>query len=121
MNANKIIKALECSGSIGDSTCKGCTYHETYNASCVVRLMCDAIDLINRQKAEIDRYKGVIKLLEQDVATAKAEAYKEFAERLKEKMQSSVTMAGENVLSVHPKGIDNLLKEMTEGNGNVKD
>ena len=37
---------------------------------------------------------------------------KEFAERLKEKMQSSVTMAGENVLSVHPKGIDNLLKEM---------
>lgn len=28
-------------------------------------------DIINHQKAEIERYKGVIKLLEDDVASAK--------------------------------------------------
>lgn len=64
-----------------------------------------ALDLINRYEAEIDRlntelkatsgaalsykeeserYKGVIKLLEKDVAEAKSEAYKEFAEEVKE-------------------------------------
>lgn len=39
---------------------------------------------ITRQQAEIERYKRVIKILEKDVATAKSEAVKEFAERLKQ-------------------------------------
>ena len=38
---------------------------------------------IEKFKAEIDRYKGVIKLLENDVKNSKADATKEFAERLK--------------------------------------
>ena len=66
MTDNEIIKALECCGNIVDLTCKGCVYHETYNASCVVRLMRDALDLINRQKAEI---KGLNELVSLSIDT----------------------------------------------------
>ena len=59
MTDNEIIKALEHCGNIVDSTCKECVYHETYNASCVVRLIRDALDLINRQKAHIERLEKV--------------------------------------------------------------
>ena len=83
---NEIIKALECCGNIVDSTCKGCVYHETYNASCVVRLMRDALDLINRQKAEIESLKHrktELQIRNQELQHEKSEAIKEFAERLK--------------------------------------
>ena len=89
----EIIKALECCGNIVDSTCKGCVYHETYNASCVVRLMRDALDLINRQQAEIDRYKGVIKILEKDVAAARNEGVKELAHQLIDKAEKGIVWA----------------------------
>ena len=81
MNDNEIIKALECCGNIVDSTCKGCVYHETYNASCVVRLMRDALDLINRQKAEIERLKHrktELQIRNQELQHEKSEAIKEF-------------------------------------------
>ena len=39
---------------------------------------------IEKFKVEIDRYKGVIKLLENDVKNSKAEAIKEFAEKVKD-------------------------------------
>ncbi|MBQ2968697.1 MAG: hypothetical protein IJE10_11345 [Clostridia bacterium] len=61
MKDNEIIKALECCGNIVDSTCKECGYHKTYNASCVVRLMRDALDLINRQKAKIKEKDEMLK------------------------------------------------------------
>lgn len=51
-------------------------------AECVRDLTKDVFDLINRQKAEIERYKGVIKLLEKDVEAAKAEI-----ERLKAELK----------------------------------
>lgn len=43
-----------------------------------------ALDQVNRLQAENERYKGVIKLLENDVHTAKNEAVKEFAEKITE-------------------------------------
>ena len=81
----EIIKALECCGNIVDSTCKGCVYHETYNARCVVRLMRDALDLINRQKAEIESLKHrktELQIRNQELQHEKSEAIKEFAEGL---------------------------------------
>lgn len=48
----------------------------------MIKTLDDAKDLINRQQAEIERYKHSIKLLEDDVATAKSEAIKEFADEL---------------------------------------
>ncbi len=86
MTDNEIIKALECC-SKGFGNCEGCPYDDD-NADCVTLkgetlMMKDTIDLIYRQNAEIERYLHSIKLLEKDVAQAKSEAYREFAERFK--------------------------------------
>lgn len=81
----------------------------------------EALDLVNQQKAEIERlsiesetlvtqlkvaYEQIHKL-----NMAKSEAIKEFAERLKEKLQWDVEF--DNKL-VFESDIDNLVKEMTE-------
>lgn len=80
-----------------------------------IRVLSNALDLINRTRAENERYKGVIKLLEKDVADAKSEAYKEFAEGLKEiSREHSET----NARIVYELQIDNLVKERVgEANG----
>jgi uncharacterized protein (UPF0335 family) len=57
---NEIIKALECCNKpIGQAECKKCSYFETEN-SCAEKLINDTVDLINRQKAEIERLHEVI-------------------------------------------------------------
>ena len=93
---------------------------ETFNA---------VVDLINRQKAEIKRLtSGKCVYLSDDEITEycvegpcpnykteaeiKAEAYKEFAERLKEKSKQGKGCLGNVYHSVDVAEIDNLLKEM---------
>lgn len=58
MTDKEIIKALECCGNVVTSTCKGCPYYITHNANCVKALMHDALDLNNRQQAEIERLQN---------------------------------------------------------------
>lgn len=75
-----------------------------------------ALDLINRQKAEIERLRGstiVSNIMESQriKREAKAEAYKEFAERLNEKAQIADCFDSYNMV-VGTYFIDNLLKEM---------
>ena len=73
MTDNEIIKALECCG-IRDTKCISCPYYEkTY---CVD---VDALDLINRQKAEIDILIRKKESLRDEIAEQQAEI-----ERLKE-------------------------------------
>ena len=65
MTDNEIIKALECC-SVGTFACdEQCPcFHSKSNlkvTSCRFELIGDALDLINRQKAEIKRVNGVIK------------------------------------------------------------
>lgn len=72
-----------------------------------------ALDLINRQKAEIEKLKGstiVSNIMESQKIKreAKAEAYKEFAERLK--IYSCRLKDGHDMVDTIC--IDNLLKEM---------
>ena len=83
-----------------------------------------ALDLINRQKAEIEKLKGstiVSNIMESQKIkrAAKADAYKEFAEKIKKSIKENVDEAwhrddgngiydAEYVLD----DIDNLLKEM---------
>lgn len=114
MTDNEIIKAMQC--VIGnDVNCSECTYQKVLPfPSC--RMMCakNALDLINRQKSEIERYLHSIKLLENDVAIAKSEAIKEFAERLKKKKIQSTL---DNRICTMEM-INNLVKEMTEVNEN---
>ena len=56
MTDNDIIKALECCGIKSD--CKGC-YFDTHEAEdiCAREIVKNAFDLINRQRAEIERLK----------------------------------------------------------------
>lgn len=61
MTDKEIIKALECCHK-GCAECRECPlrYTSGANADCIDRLTGSALNLINRQKAEIKRYKGVI-------------------------------------------------------------
>lgn len=79
-------------------------------------------DLINRQKAEIERLKGstiVNNIMEGQriKREAKAEAYKEFAERLKNKIKTECNPYGAPTFDYDTSikilnFIDNLVKEM---------
>ena len=118
---NEIIKALrECANNGYNEncgSCKNCPYLEMayLPEECMTMLAKDALDLINRQKAEIERLQSVVDSftdIGKMYSEIKAEAYKEFAERLKEKGKSS--LGNQFVIS----WIDNLLKEMVgEDNG----
>lgn len=88
------------------------------NFTTVVKLT-DLVDLLNRQKADIERLIGDVTAYkvrrakaEASKETAKSEARKEFAERLKN-ATLPVTLGGKYKYDVITKeGIDNLLKEM---------
>ena len=124
MTEEQIIKALEYCFTRGfdESTCYECPFY-TATAKCTEDLRESVLDLINRQKAEIERLKRDIAIHEHVheesnaayqvlVKQAKSEAIKEFAERLKEKLQWDVEF--DNKL-VFESDIDSLVKEMTEG------
>jgi 7-keto-8-aminopelargonate synthetase-like enzyme len=118
----QIIKALECCNSTERGRCLNkCPYYN-YSASCTQSMINDALDLINRKdkriaelQAENDRLQKAIKvqdiMIEQQdykLKTAKSEAIKEFAERLKEKAYINNYC----VYVVTNDEIDNLVKEM---------
>lgn len=101
MTDNELIFALE-------NKVNGSDYHnfEDY----------ELLDLINRQKAEIEKLKGstiVSNIMESQriKREAKAEAYKEFAERLNEEAQIADCFDSYNMV-VGTHFIDNLLKEL---------
>ena len=119
MTDNEIIKALECCGS-GHGNCNDCPYDVE---TCIttegkIFLMKDALDLINRQKAEIERLeKDFMKcklekeMIHQVATEIQTVAIKDFAERLKRKYES---VDGQYIDRVLNTDIDNLVKEMTE-------
>ena len=77
----------------------------------------DIENLINRQKAEIERLKAEIKFSDyleyETINQIKTEAYKEFAERLKELIPH---FNGETSLYCFERAIDHALKEMVGDN-----
>lgn len=119
MTDNNIIKALECcSKALG---CGKCFFFGDEECKCA--LIGFALDLINRQKTEIERLKECPKCIyEYDGNTAeyciqgpcsnfktaeqvRAEAYKEFAVRLKCGVPQETGV-------IRCSDVDNLLKEM---------
>lgn len=106
-----------------DDLCRECREEHKQLAKWLEELK-ESRNTINRQKAEIERYKGVIKLLESDVATAKYEAIKEFAdlvikkvETVRQKYQKLCKEQGQGideVMNIHFNGMIDLVKEMTE-------
>lgn len=113
---NEIIKALE-----------HCYSHESLDdcGDCPLTKMCNedpfytdkiSLDLINRQKAEIERLSQIIKdshsicedckeKYAEEIEYIKADAVKEFAERVKAKATSDLVV-------VHINTIDKIVKEM---------
>ena len=123
MTDNDIIKALECcKDSYFSCECDCCPYIRGARKDCNGDLMCDALDLINRQKAEIERLTedNFIKSQKRanifEIANAyergRAEAITEFAERLKEKAKMGKGYLGNVYHSVDVCYIDQIAKEM---------
>lgn len=111
MTDSELIKALE--NSINTYNQKG-IYVDTEN------LQQQVLDLINRQKVEIERLQKEVNLvsalfqdLQERTDEIKAEAYKEFAERLKSYLL--LNKKGEmSVISFE--NVDSLLKELVGDN-----
>ena len=141
MTDNEIIKALECCFTRGfdESTCYECPFY-TATAKCTEDLRDSALDLINRQAAENERLKAENKSIrycyEQAKSyndtlaesceknckhfnmTTRAEALKEFAERVKKhSFVDNLSLEGKE--TVYVDDIDKLVKEMTEEKSDV--
>lgn len=152
MTDEQIIKALECCATDKTDDCFRCPYDKmVYNPGygwCADRCREDALNLINRKKAEIESLKQIIDEQDKEIIRLqkriifwredlnyqpekiKSEAIKEFAERLKSKLNDlefrtkthrktvPTKFCDDNVNWVlHecvPRDIDNLVKEMTE-------
>lgn len=139
---NEIIKALECCSK---KNCKQCP-NFSEDIECSEKLINLTLDLITRQQAKIERLtavKGHIdtlihrgieyptaeayekafqKALEHlyDNVNAKTEAYKEFAERVKEFMHNKFKALDEYEFEyITERDIDNLVKERV-GEDNAK-
>ena len=114
MTDNEIIKALERTASW---VCDECKFHGEMcdGDKCEKVVAENALDLIKRQKAEIERLQknidGLNIFTKNHITVIRLQTIKEFAERLKEKLQWGVEF--DNKL-VFESDIDNLVKEMTE-------
>jgi hypothetical protein len=78
MTDEKIITAFKICSSKGK--CKDCPYEDYCETGGNLDVL--VLDLINRYSDEIERYKGVIKSLEADVAEARRDAFKALGHRL---------------------------------------
>jgi ubiquitin C-terminal hydrolase len=125
---DEVIRALEC---CANGECDECPYQD--NSPCKEYLNNAALDLINRQRAEIEILKKDNEYILMQhkfqrrpsgdcwndvIEKAKSEAVKEFAERLKQNLDISVCgYSSEEVTFDVELTIDNLVKEMTGEKG----
>lgn len=116
----EIIEALDlCTQQNGSIPCYDCPCWNDDKQECKGIDYTATLDLIKRQKAEIERLNKKVEELSDVLsdtikiryAEAKVEAYKEFAERLKR--STVMAVMGNKIYAVATsKGVDNLLKEM---------
>ena len=116
MTDNEIIKAVECCLAKENCeviSCEKCPLEKQYE--CMDIMFHQTLNLINRQKAEIESLKHrktELQIRNQELPHEKSEAIKEFAEKLK----NCFAISGDylDIINI----IDNLVKEMTEVNEN---
>jgi len=115
LNDEEIIQSLrQCASDEGG--CVGCVLKDMHCANCIRRLQAESLNLINRQKAEIEKLQEEFLLIFEKMeseydAKIKAEACKEFADKLKEKRWNAECRVG-YVQVVDVGDIDEVLKEM---------
>ena len=105
-----IIKALECCISGKLRPCDNCPYRN--NCRNGVAMKTDALDLINRQKAEIERLRVDNNYLFETMPHMKAEAIKEFWGMVKCYSQTNTFFADSDEKFDLERYGDNLVKEM---------
>ena len=119
MENNEIIKALEC--CVGDNDGKNCFDCPLWEIDgCQERLLLDALGLINRLQADIERLQGWQDLLKAEKhSLIKAEAYKDCIEKVKKELslirlgcRELLDNDGVFAIDMARKRVDNLLKEM---------
>lgn len=110
MTDNDIIKALECCDMPTDDFCAEC-YFKGEN-DCTGKLTRATIDLINRQKEEIEKLREHIELLDIENEAIKISAVKDFAERFKSKAWVDKTLLGYPYYNISFRTFNNLVKEM---------
>lgn len=117
-----VIKGLEVCSTNPDTCGRDCPYY-ALTPGCICKLTGDALDLINRQKAEIEKLNVELKAMRgaatsyrlelgeaiARIATRKSEAIKEFANNVKRELAAFVV----NVPEMR-QVVDNTVKEMTE-------
>ena len=130
MTDNEIIKTLEYCKDIY-SDCEMCpAYRECEEDT--ARMIGNVLDLINRQKAEIERLQKEIEVkdkiyqrntglrerrifdLMDELKTSKSEAIKEFAERLKTARVEHTSFSQNHWYEIDDTFINELVAEMTE-------
>lgn len=119
MTNNEIIKALgQCvNRGKGMIYCENCPYYNTI--CCEEHLMVDAYLLIQHQQAEIERLQRLGASATRRMVKARAEAIKEFAERLRKELslikkecRKFLDNGGVFAIEIARKKVDNLVKEM---------
>ena len=109
MTDNEITKALDICSHL--EACADCPFGSLEGTDkCMHTLLLNALDLINRQKAEIERLKSLdmqIEVSEKIEKEIKSEAIKEFAKRLRKDACRPYV-----VQVVTGESIDDLVKEM---------
>lgn len=112
MNDNDIIKALECC-RVGkrEHDCKKCPLYCRVPA-CMGHLTADALDLITRQKAEIEALKLINSTYCAETKTIRDIAFREFAENVKKNRRAILNAIYDR--TEYSNIVDNLVKEMTE-------
>ena len=120
MTDNEIIKALECFAidkDFDDTHCIGCAFeHQFCTANMSVDIAIPSLDLIDRQKAEIERLNNNISAmattLRNSAKATRAEAIKVFAELVKRKTLAMVWSPDVVSTCDYLKVIDDCVKEM---------
>lgn len=97
----EIIKALGCCSKMNN--CRECVFWEMHSAQCVSELLSNTLDLIKRQKAEIERLQKRLELAEQCITEVEDAAYRGGSN---DYIDSAIDR------------YNNLVKEMTEKRGN---
>lgn len=115
MTDENIKKALECCGkNVLYENCVDCPYEKDFGKDhiCTIKVAKDALDLINRQQAEIDRLKKGWKADVIETENIKAEAIKEYKEKLREHAYLDSGITGFQEMVVDLSDIENIADEM---------
>lgn len=123
----EVIRALEC--CCYKFYCKECSFYSSGGGGCITALEKAALDLIKRQRAEIEKWQLAYDCADsalRESSVTRSEAIKEFAENLKQDIKGHrLEMNLNGLKGTHRTDeltyetiieyIDNLVKEMTEG------